>query len=173
MRERHPSVHALVIAPKTFEGIRAERVGKRDDDDKERECAEYPRAPRTILRVHERERKPSRRHYFDENTEGEVFPRDEGKEKRRRHQKRNEREEKYRSEDGPAECLLKYHGGIVSPASPFYRSNATVVILKAHDVFFVECPVGDFDNDTALFGREQMYLFFPDAEYLPFPERNR
>ena len=48
-----------------------------------------------------------------------------------------------------------------------------MVILEPDDVFFAECPVCNLHDDSAFLGGQPVYLFFPDAEYLPFPERYR
>ncbi len=151
MRERHPSIHALVIAPKTFEWIYSQRIGNSDDDDEQGKSSQYPRTAWTVLWIRESEGAPATCHYFNENAEGKILTCDEREEERLRNQEWNEREEEYGTNNSPPESLLEHHGGIVSSTALLCGRDAPVVVLETDDVLLVKISVRDFHDNSSFF----------------------
>src|SRR3989344_3725588 len=105
VRECYPSVHPLVIAPKTLGGIDAEHIGERNDEYKKREGAQ----------------KPGARYDLDNDAKGEILPRDEGEEKRLRDDENDEGKSKNTSEHDPPKRLFDNHIARQSHAISFRR----------------------------------------------------
>src|SRR3989344_3268839 len=115
MRLRDPPVHALIVAPETFERVYALRVRDGDDDEKDGECGQKPVAARTVRGVRERKREVGARDDLDDDAEREILAGDEGKEERTPDKKDDERERKDAGENHPPERLFKCHGRYCTP----------------------------------------------------------
>src|SRR5262245_50637597 len=101
MRKRDPSIHALKIAPKTFEYIHTLRVSNCNRTNKDCKGCQDPRAAWSIVWVHECECEPCREDNLDNNAKREILAGNVRKEKTLGDQKRNKRQEEYPSDHNP------------------------------------------------------------------------
>ncbi len=129
MRDGHPTIHALVVTPKTLERICAKGIRKPDHKHEYGKSCQNPRPARSVLGIEERQCQPCARHDLDNNPKREILSCYVGKEERLGYDERNECKRKYSAKNEPAQCLLEYH----ARHSIIILVSTSAIVLPARD----------------------------------------
>jgi len=147
VRVSHPPFHALVVAPETLEGIRAEHVCKTNHHDKYRGRNDNPRKMRSIARIENYQCEPRGSNHLNHDSKREVFPGNEWEKERVCDDERNKGEEKNATQHAPTQSLLKIHVqncsrllALTPPACSCGRLTSTLRMSDVHRVKS-DCPL--------------------------------
>src|SRR3989344_761243 len=130
MRKRHPTIHALVVAPETFERINPACICYGDDCNKRRKRIKKPGFSWPVFRIYQSERKPRASDNFNDYAEREVLTRNKRKEHLICDYENYERKRENPRKHSPSQYLFNHMGTIVPRAAALTPSHILNILRQ-------------------------------------------